>query len=55
MQNLTEQEEMMLVVLVTGWHILNDISHAYLGAGFVLNLHFQSSASYFILGYLMEN
>ena len=26
-----------------------------LGAGFVLNLHFQSSVSYFILGYLREN
>ena len=55
MQNLTEQEEMMLVVLVTGWNILNDNSHTYLGVGFVLNLHFQSSISYFMLGYLMEN
>lgn len=29
--------------------------YEYLGAGFVLNLHFQSSVFYFILGYLMEN
>lgn len=55
MQNLTEQEERILFALVIGWNILNDISCAYLGVGFVLNLHFQSSISYFILGYLMEN
>lgn len=29
--------------------------YEYLGVGFVFNLHFQSSISYFILGYLMEN
>lgn len=54
-QNLTEQEKRLLFVLVIGWNILNDISHTYLGVGFVLNLHFQSSISYFILGYLLEN
>lgn len=55
MQNLTEQEKRMLFVLVIGWNILNDISHVYLGVGFVLDLHFPNSISYFIIGYLMEN
>ena len=54
-QNLTEQEERLLFVLLLGWNILNDVSNMYLGIGFVLNLHFYSSLSYFILGYLMEN
>lgn len=54
-QNLTEQEERILFALIIGWNILNDISTIYLGTGFVLNLHFYSSISYFILGYLMED
>lgn len=54
-QNLTQQEAEILFILVVGWNVLNDISHVWLGVGFVLDLHFQSSISYFILGYLMEN
>lgn len=54
-QNLTEQEEMLLLALLLGWNALNDISNIYLGAGFVLNLHFHTSISYFLLGYLMES
>lgn len=54
-QNLTEQEARILFALIIGWNILNDISTIYLGTGFVLNLHFYSSISYFILGYLMED
>lgn len=55
MQNLTEREERIFFLLLLGWNILNDFSNVYLRVGFVLNLHFQSSVSYFILGYLMEN
>lgn len=54
-QNLTEQEEKLLFVLLLGWHILNDISKVYLGYGFMINLNFQNSLSYFIFGYLLEN
>lgn len=54
-QNLTEQEEKVLFVLILGWNILTGISKACSGYGFMLDLHFQSSLSYFILGYLMEN
>lgn len=54
-QNLTEQEERLLFALLLGWNALNDISNIFLGVSFVLNLHFRSSISYFILGYLMEN
>lgn len=54
-QNLTEQEECVLFVFILGWSILNDISKAYLGTGFVLDFPFSGSLSYFILGYLMEN
>ena len=54
-QELTEQEERLLLVLLLGWNALNDISNIYLGASFVLDLHFSGSISYFILGYLMEN
>ena len=54
-QNLTKQELTILFVLILGWNIINDFSQICLGAGFVINLHFQSSISYFILGYLMEN
>lgn len=54
-QNLTEQEERLLFCLLLGWNALNDISNICLGASFVLDLHFHSSISYFILGYLMEN
>lgn len=55
MQNLTEQEERLLPVLLLGWNVLNDISNIVLGAGFVIDLHFRSSISYFLLGYLMED
>lgn len=54
-QNLTEQEAGILFILVVGWNVLNDISYAHLGVGFVIDLHFQDSVSCFILGYLMEN
>lgn len=40
---------------LVGWNVLNDISYAHLGVGFVIDLHFQDSVSCFILGYLMEN
>lgn len=55
MQNLTEQEKRLLFILLLGWHVLNDISNMFLGTDFVLDLHFQSSLSYFMLGYLMED
>lgn len=55
LQGLTEQEERILFVLVIGWNVLNDISNACLGVGFVLDLHFQKAISYVILGYLMEH
>lgn len=54
-QNLTEQEAGILFILVVGWNVLNDISYACLGVGFAINLYFQDSISFFILGYLMEN
>ena len=54
-QNLAEQEEKVLFVLILGWNIITDISKVCLGYGFMLDLHFQSPFSYFILGYLMEN
>lgn len=55
LQNLTEQEEKALFVLILGWNILTDISKVCLGHGFMLDLHFPSPLSYFILGYLMES
>lgn len=55
MQNLTEQEKRLLLVLLLGWKALNDISNICIGVGFVIDLHFHSPISYFILGYLMEN
>lgn len=55
MQNLTEQEERLLFGLLLGWYALNSISNIFLGVRFVLDLHFHSSISYFILGYLMED
>ena len=54
-QNLTEQEERLLLVLLLGWNALNDISNICLGVNFVLDLYFRSSISYFMLGYLMED
>lgn len=54
MQNLTEQEKRLLFILLLGWNVLNDISNMFLGTDFVLDLHFHSSLSYFMLGYLME-
>lgn len=54
-QNLTEQEERLLFSLLLGWNVLNSISNICMGVGFMLDLHFYSSISYFILGYLMED
>ena len=54
-QNLTEQEERLLFCLLLGWNALNSISNICVGVGFVLDLHFPSSISYLILGYLMED
>lgn len=54
-QNMTEQEETVLFFLIIGWNILTNISKIYWGYDFMLDLHFQNSLSYFILGNLMEN
>lgn len=55
MQNLTQREEQVLFALLLGWHVLNDLSNIFWNVGFMIDLHFCNSISYFIFGYLMEN
>ncbi len=54
-QNLTEQESWLLFALLLGWPVLDDISKGCLGVGFMLDLGFRNSVTYFLFGYLMEN
>lgn len=53
--NLTEQEEMVLFILILGWNILHDISKIYLNIDFVINLSVNNSMCYLVMGYLMSN
>ncbi len=54
-QNLTEQEKWLLFALLLGWPVLDDLSKGYLGIGFMFDLDFRNSVTYFLFGYLMEN
>ncbi|MGN0280606.1 MAG: acyltransferase [Lachnospiraceae bacterium] len=54
-RNLTEQEEMVLFILILGWNILHDISKIFLNTDFVINLSVDNSICYFVLGYMMSN